>query len=119
MKLLLAFALFPALALADPPQVAHVDIVDGKSENELVLALPPSGDAELAVNGPVSTRVRLHKAALGLEFEVEHVGADHTSFKARGEVVAPQPGKKITLVKIPRVTGEKGGGSTEVLLTLR
>jgi hypothetical protein len=112
----LASVLLAVPAFAEPTVVAHVGIIDGAHESQLAVAVPQNGQpSELSVSGPVSTKVRLRKAELGIEFDVEQIGADHTSFRARGEVPTPPMGKRVVLARIPRAAG----GNAEVQLTLR
>jgi hypothetical protein len=122
MRLLLASLLFaaPALLFAAPaladPIVANLDIVGSAQMTSLAVVVPSDGEpAELSISGPVSTHVKLRKAPLGLEFDVEETTADHTSFRARGELAPPPTGKTVTLARVPRPTG----GTVEVQLTLR
>jgi hypothetical protein len=72
----LASVLFAVPAFAEPVVVAHVGIIDGAHESQLAVAVPQDGQpSELSVSGPVSTKVRLRKAQLGIEFDVEQVGS--------------------------------------------
>ena len=113
MKLWLLLLATPALA---DPVVAQVGIVDGAHESQLALAIAENGEpAELSVSGPISTKLKLRKLGQGLEFDVEQIGADHTGFRARGEVPLPPQGKRVIVARVPR----PAGGSAEVQLTLK
>jgi hypothetical protein len=116
MKILLASLFFAIPAFAEPPLLAHIDIVDGARESALALVVPPNGEpSELSVSGPVTTKIRLRRSTLGLEFDVEHIAADHTGFHARGEVPMPPVGKRVVVARVPRPSG----GAAEVQLTLK
>ena len=111
---------FSLAAWADPPPplVAHIDLVDGNHDTDYAVALSSNGEpAELTVigPGPLSTKLRLRKAGVGLEFDVEQVAADHTSFRAHGDLPLPPSGKRVTVARVPRPTG----GAAEVQLTIR
>jgi hypothetical protein len=100
-----------------PPVLAHVDVVDGKSESDYAVAVSATGEpAELTVvgPGPMSTKLKLRRAGVGIEFDVEQTGADHTSFRAHGDLPLPPAGKRVTVARVPRASG-----TAEVQLTLK
>jgi hypothetical protein len=111
---------FSAPAWAEPPPppvLAHVEVVDGGREADYAVAVSATGEpAELTVvgPGPMSTKLRLRRAGVGLEFDVEQTGADHTSFHAHGDLPLPPAGKRVTVARVPRASG-----TAEVQLTLK
>jgi hypothetical protein len=107
-----------ARAEAPPlPALVHVEVVDGGHEADYAVAVSATGEpAELTVigPGPMSTKLRLRRAGVGLEFDVEQTGADHTSFRAHGDLPLPPAGKRVTVARVPRASG-----TAEVQLTLK
>jgi hypothetical protein len=102
------------------PVLAHLEVVEGKVTHDHVVGVAPSSEGTLDVDapGPQTTKVRLRylqgkDGAPELAYEVKHVGADHTSWAASGEVAPPPPGKRMLVAKVPQ-----GSTNVELYLTL-
>jgi len=97
------------------PVLAHVEIAESqggsRSVDDCAVFVTPSGEpGELVVNQPGGQQTRLKlrlvtHAGPAVTFDVERVGADRTSYSARGEIALPPAGKKVLLARVARAAG--------------
>ena len=104
----------PSLAaeLLPQPALVHVEISDGKRATDYAIYIAPDGEGMLDVGaGPEVTKVKLRVIRRGpgaapvLEFEVNHSGANHLGYTARGEIAPPKPGKRVLIARVPQPSG--------------
>jgi hypothetical protein len=102
-------------ARADPPPspiapvLARVEIAQNKATTEHAVYVGPDGEVAVDAPGTSSTKVRLRLQRRDnnteLAFDLAHTGADHTSWFARGEIVEPQPGKRVLVARVAEPAG--------------
>src|SRR4051812_34982744 len=106
-------ALSPLAVAAEPPRpqplLAHVEIARGKTTTEQAVFLSSEGEIdETLPTSSTKVRLRVLRAADGttdLAFDLSHVGAEHVSWSARGEIAQPPPGKRVLIARVAEPSG--------------